>query len=79
MVVNSESWRKSSRSATGNCAEVSNWRKSGYSEPGTCVEVGDGAIIGIRDTKEAHLGDSRTILEFSPRTWQVFTTGIKRG
>jgi hypothetical protein len=26
----------------------------------------------VRDTKEAHLGPGRTVLEFTPAAWQVF-------
>lgn len=74
-------WRKSSYSkACGNCAELSSWRKSSASNPnGECVEAGQGAaVIGVRDTKQAHLGEDRTVLEFSPAAWAAFMAGLRR-
>jgi hypothetical protein len=65
-------WRKSSRSAgDGNCVEIgwteAGWRKSSWSAGGgECVEVGrTDAVVGFRDTKEAHLpADERPMLVF---------------
>ena len=70
-------WRKSTFSVAGNCIETGSWRKTTYSEPGTCVEIGAGTTVGVRDTKEKHLGERRTILEFSPDVWHAFTASLK--
>lgn len=56
------------------------WRKSSYSNAngGSCVEVADvPGTIGVRDTKQAHLGDARTVLSFSPTAWQAFTASLR--
>lgn len=58
------------------------WRKSSYStgNGGSCVELADnglGTVIRVRDTKEAHLGDARTVLAFTPGAWSGFMSGIK--
>ena len=74
------SWRKASYSlANGNCAEIGSWRKATASaHNGGCVEAGHGtAVIGVRDTKQEHLGDARTVLEFSPAAWRAFTARLK--
>lgn len=51
-----------------------NWRKSSYSKAcGNCVETGqDGAVIAVRDTK-----DAGTVLGFSPAAWRVFTAQVR--
>ncbi len=78
-------WRKSAASyGTGDCAEVSAWRKSAYSinDAGAgseCAEVGTGtAVVGVRDTKQQHLGDARTVLEFSPGAWGRFLAEVRQ-
>lgn len=56
------------------------WRKSSYSsaQGGSCVEVaGTPGAIGVRDTKEAHKGEARTVLSFAPGAWQRFTTSLR--
>ena len=72
-------YRKSSYSKTSNCAEIGSWRKASASaHNGGCVEAGHGtAVIGVRDTKQEHLGDARTVLEFSPSAWGAFTARLK--
>jgi hypothetical protein len=74
-------WRKSSHSAASECAEIGSWRKSSLSfSNGNCAEVGQGdAVIGVRDTKQEHLGDARTVLEFTPAAWAAFTARIREG
>jgi hypothetical protein len=72
-------WRTSNYSlASQNCAEIGSWRKSEASKHANgCVETGHGpAVIGVRDTKQAHLGDARTVLEFSPAAWREFTATL---
>lgn len=66
-------WRKSSR--------FSRWRKASFSRAnGGCIEVGeDETVIGVRDTRQAHLGEARTVLEFTPVAWRAFTAGLKGG
>lgn len=74
------SWRKASWSGgNGECAEIGSWHKAEASfSNGGCVEAGSGtAVIGIRDTKQAHLGEARTVLEFTPAAWRKFITGLK--
>jgi hypothetical protein len=78
-----EAWRKSSYSNAngGDCIEVADsWRKSSFSGAtgGSCIELARAPDrIGVRDTKQAHLGDARTILSFTPGAWRVFTEKIK--
>ena len=78
-------WRKSSASASGACAEIGAYRTSSASinDAGAgseCAEVGTGpAVVGIRDTKQAHLGAGRTVLEFSPGAWGRFLAGVRAG
>lgn len=57
------------------------WRKSSYSNSngGSCVEVADAPAIGVRDTKQAHMGDARTVLTFEPGTWRGFVAAVRRG
>jgi hypothetical protein len=74
------SWRKAEASkANGNCTEIGSWCKAEASaHNGGCVEAGHGtAVIGVRDTKQEHLGEARTVLEFSPATWAAFTARLK--
>lgn len=59
------------------------WRKSSRSnnQGGNCVEVGftpDGAMTGIRDTKESGRPGQNT-LEVSRSTWASFIGAIRRG
>jgi hypothetical protein len=72
-------WRKSTFSETGTCAEVAAWRKARSSSYNTdCAEVGtSGAVVGVQDTKEAHLGRERTVLEFAPGAWRAFLHDVK--
>jgi hypothetical protein len=74
------SYRKSSHSSSnGDCTEIGSYRKSSYSETGSCIEAGTGSlVVGIRDTKQAHLGDSRSVLEFSPDVFREFLIRIKQ-
>jgi len=67
--------------ANGNCAEIGAWRKSGASYGGgNCAEAGYGAgVIAVRDTKEAHLGEARTVLEFTPGQWRGLLADITTG
>lgn len=51
------------------------WRKSTYSSAtgGSCIEVASARTwIGVRDTKQAHLGQGRTVLSFSGQAWAEF-------
>lgn len=56
-----------------------NWRKSTKSSGGgNCVEVGhteDGALIGVRDTKDLASGT----LTFSAEGWNTFVRATKAG
>ena len=73
-------WRTPSHSlANGNCVQVASWRKpSRSSHNGACAEVGQGAaVIGVRDTKQAHLGKDRTVLVFSAEAFAEFTDRVK--
>jgi len=74
-------WRTSSAShGSGNCAEAA-WRTSSASYGGgNCAEAGYGAgVIAVRDTKEAHLGEARTVLEFTPGQWRGLLADITTG
>ena len=77
-------WRKSAGSgngATSNCAEVGAWRKAQASIGSNvnCAEVGTGAaVVGVRDTKQAHLGEARTVLEFTPGAWSRFLAQVRQ-
>src|SRR5271156_2782870 len=74
------SWRKASHSGvSGQCAEVGSYRKPSLSKAlGNCAEIGHGEnVVGVRDTKQEHLGAARTVLEFSPAAWQRFTSEVK--
>lgn len=56
------------------------WRKSSYSsaQGGDCVEVGQSeGLIGIRDTKQAHLRDGRTVLRLTREDFRRLTSTIK--
>lgn len=60
-----------------------NWRKSSRSnaQGGNCVEVGftaDGALTGIRDTKEAG-NPNRSTLEVSGSAFATFLNTVKSG
>lgn len=71
-------FRTSSYSGGGNCIKAGNYRKSSYSNYLQCIEAGDGSgVVAVRDTKQAHLGDGRTVLEFSPGAWTAFTASLK--
>lgn len=54
------------------------WRKSTYSSAsgGSCVEVGQAQAVMVRDTKQGHMGEARTVLSFTPEAWRVFTAKI---
>lgn len=78
MTYSESAWRKSTKSESGNCAEIGAWRKSVRSAGGNCLEAGQGQqVVGVRDTKQAHLGAWRTVLEFSPAAWQRFLDGLR--
>lgn len=70
-------WRKSSRSAQGDCAEVVAWRKSSRStHSGNCVLVAgstDSGGIAVRDSKDP----DGPVLLVSPSAWQAFTDSVK--
>lgn len=75
-------FRKSAFSwGEGNCAEVGEFRRASMCEmQGVlhCAEVGHGgSVIAVRDTKESHLGEDRTVLEFAPGAWGAFLSGLK--
>lgn len=56
------------------------WRKSSYSnaQGGSCIEVADQArSVMIRDTKQEHLGNARTLLSVTPDAWKSFTASLK--
>lgn len=56
------------------------WRKSSYSSSsgGACIEVASSATtIAVRDTKQADMGDKRTVLGFSSAAWIEFTRSIR--
>jgi hypothetical protein len=72
-----DDWRKSTF-ISWNCIEAGSWRKASHSVQGNCIEAGAGpGMVGVRDTKEKHLGEQRTVLEFSPATWHAFTSRVK--
>lgn len=57
-----------------------NWRKSTYSSSGgaTCIEVASFTrSVAIRDTKQDHLGEARTVLNVTSSAWQTFTASLK--
>lgn len=58
-----------------------NWRKSTYSGSGggNCIEVGEttGAVL-IRDTKQTHWAEGRTVLRLTPSNFRRLTSTIKR-
>lgn len=63
--------------------EFANWRKSSRSGPnnGNCVEVGfadEGAVIGVRDTKEA-ANPSRPTLVIGGDEWASFLGAVRSG
>lgn len=72
-------WRKSAHSGKTECVEIGAWRKSARSQGASnCVETGQGAgVVGVRDTKQAGLGDGRTVLEFSPAAWAGFLARVR--
>jgi len=72
-------YRKSSYSnPQGACIEADSFRKSSHSAAGNCVEAGHGSsAVGVRDTQQAHLGDARTVLEFTPAAWSNFTARLR--
>lgn len=62
-------------------SSANHWRKATYSNgQGACVEVGQTAMdIMIRDTQQARLGDSSTVLRVPDAAWQEFTASLKQG
>lgn len=61
----------------------SNWRKSSRSngQNGNCVEVGftaDGAVTGVRDTKEAS-SPNRSTLAVGTAQWASFLGAVRSG
>ncbi|SHG60809.1 DUF397 domain-containing protein [Streptoalloteichus hindustanus] len=74
-------WRKSSHSGNGgDCVEVGTWRKSSYSaNGGECVEVGAAECVGVRDTKQAHLGAARAVLMVDRSVFVSFIARVKSG
>lgn len=56
------------------------FRKSSFSAAnGGCVEVASGENVLVRDTKQEHLGDGRTVLWFSRHAWAGFTGRVRAG
>lgn len=56
------------------------WRKSTYSNSsgGSCIEVAEAKrTVMVRDTKQAHLGDRRTVLSVAPDAWRKFLDTVK--
>lgn len=41
-----------------------------------CVEVGKTGTVAVRDTKEAHMGEARTILDFTNSAWGDFLAAL---
>lgn len=73
-------WKKSNHSmSNGDCVEIGGWRKPSRSNPtGCCVEAGSKqGVIGVRDTKEAALGDSRVVLAFGEEAWRAFISRLR--
>ena len=84
-------WAKSTASnPSGNCIEVGGFRKSTHSTggfrksthgtSGACIEAGRPGALGtvkVRDTKQAHLGTSRDVLEFSGVDWTRFIHRVR--
>ena len=74
-------WRTASSSAyNGDCAEVGAWRTAQASHAnGNCTEVGiGGTVVGVRDSKQAYLGEARTVLEFTPGAWGRFLAQVRQ-
>lgn len=57
------------------------WHKSSYSNgDANCVEVCEGRdLVGLRDTKEAGLGDDRTTLRVPRASFADFLADAKAG
>lgn len=56
------------------------WRKSSRSSSngGACIEVASiTRSVAIRDTKQEHMGDARTVLNVTSGAWQTFTASLK--
>lgn len=56
------------------------FRKSSYStaQGGACIEVARvSRAVMIRDAKQAHLGDRRTVLSVTPAAWRKFVSAVK--
>lgn len=55
------------------------WRKASYSNgQGACVEIGRAAgHVMTRDTKQAAMGDARTVLRVPDEAWQEFTASLR--
>lgn len=56
------------------------WRKASYSggNGGSCIEVGDAPrSVIVRDTKQQHLGDARTVLSFDAKAWRRFIASVR--
>lgn len=71
-------WRKSSRSAYGECVEVgARWRKSSYSsETANCVEVAEmPEVVAVRDSKNPDGG----MLVFDEVVWRGFVAAVRAG
>lgn len=61
---------------------MENWRKSRAStaEGGSCIEVASGnGQVGIRDTKQAHMGEDRTVLEVTPGAFRDLVARVMTG
>lgn len=77
----SSTWLKSSKSnPSGACLEAAHKRSSYSFANGNCPEAGSGdKSVYVRDTKQEHLGDLRTVLEFTPAVFAAFTERLKAG
>lgn len=56
------------------------WHKSTYSSStgGACIEVASlTRSVAIRDTKQEHMGEARTVLTVTSSAWQTFTASLK--
>lgn len=56
------------------------FRKSSYStaQGGACIEVASGTrLVIIRDTKQEHMGNARTMLSVTPEAWREFIDAVK--